>query len=62
MIVLNSLSDKGAGFGTDTNKVTIYHADGTSIEGSLKSKPEVAADIIDAIVAKLPNPSSTANA
>ncbi len=62
MIVLNSLSDKGAGFGTDTNKVTIYHADGTSITGSLKSKPEVAADIIDAIVAKLPNPSSTANA
>lgn len=51
MIVLNSLRDKGAGFGTDTNKVTIFKADGTSRQFPLKSKDEVASDIIDTIVA-----------
>lgn len=52
MIVLNSLRDKGAGFGTDTNKVTIFTKDGDVREFSLKSKAEVAADIIDAVVGK----------
>ena len=47
MIVLNSLKDKGAGFGHDTNKVTIITADGTVTEGSLKSKADVAKDIAD---------------
>lgn len=47
MIVLNSLKDKGAGFGHDTNKVTIITADGTVREGSLKSKADVAKDIAD---------------
>lgn len=46
MIVLNSLRDKGACFGTDTNKVTIYRADGTSATYPLKDKREVANDII----------------
>lgn len=49
MIVLNSLKDKGAGFGHDTNKVTIITADGTVREGSLKSKADVAKDIVDMI-------------
>lgn len=50
MIVLNSMRDKGAGFGTDTNKVTIFKADGSRQDFSLKSKREVAADIVDAIL------------
>ncbi len=50
MIVLNSLRDAGAGFGTDTNKVTILLPDDTSIDFDLKSKKEVARDIINTIV------------
>lgn len=49
MIVVNSLADKGAGFGTDTNLVTIITADGRRTAGSLKPKSAVAADIIDTI-------------
>ena len=47
-IVLNSLQDKGAGFRTDTNKVTILDAEGKT-EFPLKSKREVAADIVNRI-------------
>lgn len=47
LIVMNSLRDKGAGFGTDTNKVTIIDRDGRQTEGSLKSKADVARDIAD---------------
>ena len=50
-IVLNSLRDTGAGFKGDTNKVTIWHRDGRSVEYPLKSKGEVAADIIDTLAA-----------
>ncbi|MDE6116241.1 MAG: bifunctional phosphopantothenoylcysteine decarboxylase/phosphopantothenate--cysteine ligase CoaBC [Duncaniella sp.] len=50
MIVLNSMRDKGAGFGTDTNKITIFTREGKSVEYPLKSKREVAGDIVDAIV------------
>ena len=46
-IVLNSLNDKGAGFRTDTNKITIIRADLTRTEYLLKPKTEVAADIVD---------------
>ncbi len=46
-IVLNSLRDKGAGFGHDTNKVTIISNDGKKKSFELKSKEEVAKDIID---------------
>ena len=49
MMVLNSLRDKGAGFRTDTNKVTIITADGAVKEYPLKPKSEVAADIVDCI-------------
>lgn len=49
-IVLNSLQDPGAGFGHDTNKVTIIHRDGHKVEGQLKSKKEVARDIVDQLL------------
>ena len=45
-IVLNSLRDKGAGFRTDTNKITIITPDAMQTY-PLKSKAEVAVDIID---------------
>lgn len=45
-IVLNSLNDKGAGFRCDTNKITIINS-GKAEEYPLKTKKEVAADIID---------------
>ena len=45
-IVLNSLNDKGAGFRTDTNKITIITADSKK-EYPLKTKEEVAKDIVD---------------
>ena len=45
-IVLNSLRDKGAGFGVDTNRVTIIRADGNSLELPLLSKAEAANEII----------------
>lgn len=46
-IVLNSLKDAGAGFQHDTNKVSIISNDGTVVDFSLKSKKEVATDIIN---------------
>lgn len=50
MIVLNSLKDKEACFGTDTNKITIYKADNSVLTFPLKPKSEVAKDIIDTII------------
>lgn len=50
MIVLNSLRDKGAGFGTDTNKVTVFTQQDSPVSFPLKSKTEVAADIVNAII------------
>ena len=49
MIVLNSLQDAGAGFGTDTNKVSIYHAIGSKWDVPLQEKASVAKVIIDEI-------------
>jgi phosphopantothenoylcysteine decarboxylase/phosphopantothenate--cysteine ligase len=46
-IVLNSLNDKGAGFRNDTNKVTLLDAQGTAKAFPLKTKREVAEDIIN---------------
>ena len=45
-IVLNSLRDTGAGFAYDTNKITILASDGQRTEFPLKSKKEVAQDIV----------------
>jgi len=50
LIVLNSLNDKGAGFGKPTNKVTFIDKDFTIFPQKLKSKEAVAKDIIDQIV------------
>ncbi len=50
MIVLNSMRDAGAGFGVDTNKVTILTSDNRRLEFSLKPKTEVANDILDTIL------------
>ena len=47
MIVLNSLQDAGAGFGTDTNKVRIYHNSGRTQDIPLQDKSDVARAIID---------------
>lgn len=52
MIVLNSLADKQAGFGVDTNKVTIIEKDGKVHSYEVKPKKEVAADIVDLITAR----------
>jgi phosphopantothenoylcysteine decarboxylase/phosphopantothenate--cysteine ligase len=48
-IVLNSLRDKGAGFGTDTNKITFISAAGDETSFALKDKSDVAKDIFDMI-------------
>jgi len=50
LIVLNSLNDKGAGFGHDTNKITIIDSSKKSKEFNLKSKKEVARDIVTTII------------
>lgn len=50
MIVLNSLRDEGAGFGHDTNKITILRADGKLRNQPLQSKAEAAAAIVQAIL------------
>lgn len=45
-IVLNSMRDAGAGFGHDTNKISILRRDGSKQEFPLKSKDDVAHDIV----------------
>lgn len=50
LIVLNSLNDTGAGFGHDTNKITIIDSNKKSKEFNLKSKKEVARDIVTTII------------
>ncbi|WP_304063704.1 bifunctional phosphopantothenoylcysteine decarboxylase/phosphopantothenate--cysteine ligase CoaBC [Pedobacter glucosidilyticus] len=49
-IVLNSLKDKGAGFRGDLNKITIIQKDGAKTVYDLKSKSEVAQDIINTLI------------
>jgi phosphopantothenoylcysteine decarboxylase/phosphopantothenate--cysteine ligase len=50
IIVLNSMQDTGAGFGHDTNKITIFSNDGQEFNFGVKTKEEVAKDIIDTII------------
>ncbi len=50
MIVLNSLKDAGAGFGSATNKITIFDKMGNQTAFDVKSKKLVAADIINYVV------------
>lgn len=54
LIILNSLNDSGAGFGHDTNKVTIIDKQNNVSKFELKNKKEVAKDIIDAIAKIIP--------
>ncbi|MBK9637656.1 MAG: bifunctional phosphopantothenoylcysteine decarboxylase/phosphopantothenate--cysteine ligase CoaBC [Bacteroidetes bacterium] len=49
-IVLNSLNDKGAGFGTDTNKVTLIFKGNKNIDLPLMSKSKVASNIVESLV------------
>lgn len=53
LIVLNSLKDTGAGFGHDTNKITLLDRNGMVRSFDLKSKKEVARDIVSAILEKV---------
>ncbi len=52
-IVLNSLNDQGAGFQFDTNKIAILNRSGERKDFTLKSKKEVASDIIDQTLVSL---------
>ena len=49
-IVMNSMQDAGAGFQTDTNKITIIKATGEAQSFGLKSKKEVATDIVSTLI------------
>ena len=51
-IVLNSLRDAGAGFGVDTNRVTILQPDKAPLSLPLQRKAEIAALIIDSLIEK----------
>lgn len=53
LIVLNSLKDKGAGFGTSTNKITIIDRSNNIDKFELKSKEEAAEDILNKIVSMI---------
>jgi phosphopantothenoylcysteine decarboxylase / phosphopantothenate---cysteine ligase len=50
LIVLNSARDEGAGFGVDTNKITIFSKDGQEWSYEQKPKQQVAKDIVDQVV------------
>jgi phosphopantothenoylcysteine decarboxylase/phosphopantothenate--cysteine ligase len=52
-IVLNSINDTGAGFGVDTNKITIIDKDNNQSVFELKSKAEVAEDIVARIISEM---------
>ncbi len=53
LIVLNSLNDKGAGFKTETNKVTFIDDKETVSEFQLKSKTDVAKDLLNEIIKQI---------
>jgi phosphopantothenoylcysteine decarboxylase/phosphopantothenate--cysteine ligase len=53
LIVLNSLNDKGAGFKHESNKITIIDRDNNSLKFELKSKTEVAKDIINDVAQRI---------
>ena len=53
LIILNSLNDKGAGFGTETNKITIINKKQEQTNFDLKDKSEVAEDILKSIMSQI---------
>ena len=54
LIVLNSLRDAGAGFGHDTNKVTVLDTTGRIVSFDLQSKATLAHGLVRLILARLP--------
>jgi len=56
LIILNSLREKGAGFGYDTNRITIIDRNNIIDKFELKSKKEAARDILNKIVSLLNSP------
>lgn len=50
LIILNSMNDAGAGFGFDTNQITIFDKKGKEKKFPAKTKKEVAEDIVNAII------------
>jgi phosphopantothenoylcysteine decarboxylase/phosphopantothenate--cysteine ligase len=50
LIILNSMNDEGAGFGTETNKVTFIDKNLVVLPMDLKSKEAVAVDIVNKII------------
>jgi phosphopantothenoylcysteine decarboxylase/phosphopantothenate--cysteine ligase len=52
-IILNSMQDEGAGFGLDTNQVTIYSANGSQESFALASKKDIANQICQYIISSL---------
>jgi phosphopantothenoylcysteine decarboxylase/phosphopantothenate--cysteine ligase len=55
LVVLNSLRDAGAGFGHDTNKVTVLDATGRIVNFELQSKADLAHDLVRLITSRLSN-------
>jgi len=55
LVVLNSMRDKGAGFGTDTNRVTMIDRMGNIDKYELKPKEQVAADLVQRVLKILEN-------
>ena len=53
MIILNTLKEEGAGFGYDTNRVTIIDKSNNIDKFELKTKGEVAADILNTIISRI---------
>jgi phosphopantothenoylcysteine decarboxylase/phosphopantothenate--cysteine ligase len=53
LLVANDVTEPGSGFGTDTNRVTIYSSDGSREELPLISKREVAEFLLDRVVVRL---------
>ena len=55
LVILNSATDEGSGFGHDTNKILIFNKNGLKEEFPLKSKRQLASDIFDSIKFSLTN-------
>jgi phosphopantothenoylcysteine decarboxylase/phosphopantothenate--cysteine ligase len=53
LLVANDVTEPGSGFGTDTNRVTIYTSDGSREELPLMSKHDVAEFLLDRVVVRL---------
>ena len=51
--MLNSLRDENAGFGFDTNKVSVFFSDGSEKELELAIKKEIAEQIVELIIQKI---------